>query len=207
MNLNEFILIQHEQLHAPEMSEATSVDSVGNFVVRVLEGLGEADLRTIPAPEMNSLAWIFWHLARTEDVLVNRIIAQQTQVMDDGDWFDRLGVPFRDNGTGMSPEDVATVSSQVNLEAVMDYRNAVGRQSREITRLLSADQFDELTQLAGFEQAVAEGAVRPSAAWLEQSWVGRTTGYMLGKNIITHNALHLGEALAVKSRLGFLIGN
>src|SRR5262245_55885219 len=67
----------------------------------LLDELTETQIRTRPHPGVNTVAWLVWHMARIEDVGVNRFLADRTQVIDDG-WRARLRVARRDVGTGMT---------------------------------------------------------------------------------------------------------
>ena len=86
-------LVQHESVHASEGGGTPS------YFDRVLGGLTEAELRARPAPGDNSVLWLLWHMARTEDASVNLVVASGRQVLDD-DWIRRLGVTWRHIGTG-----------------------------------------------------------------------------------------------------------
>ena len=96
-----------------------------------LDGLTDAQIRLRPGDNLNSLAWLVWHMARCEDVAMNVAIADQPQVLDEG-WTTKLGVDRDDIGTGMTPREVATLSEQIDLDALLSYRHAVGRQTREV---------------------------------------------------------------------------
>jgi len=52
-------------------------------------------------------------------------------VLDDG-WASRLKISRPDFGIGMSMAEVATLSAAVDVAALRDHRDAVGRCTREI---------------------------------------------------------------------------
>jgi hypothetical protein len=60
----------------------------GSFADRVFGGLTDDQMRLRPAKGLNSLAWLLWHMARTEDVVVNVVIGRESQVLDDA-WLER----------------------------------------------------------------------------------------------------------------------
>src|SRR5260370_409174 len=86
--------------------------------------LTERQLRGRPQPGVNSVAWLLWHMARVEDVGVNRFVVDRAQVLDDG-WLGRLGVARRDVGTGMSDAEVDDLSARVHLEPLPGYWDPV----------------------------------------------------------------------------------
>jgi hypothetical protein len=55
-------------------------------------------------------------------------------------------------------------------------------------------------------RAVAAGAFGPNAAWVEKLWTGVTKANRLGAAAITHTAMHLGEAAAIRGLLGAPVG-
>ena len=60
--------------------------------VTVLAGRSEEPLRLTPREGFNSIARLFWHLARCEDVAINAVIRRREQVLDEAGWLDRLAV-------------------------------------------------------------------------------------------------------------------
>ena len=60
----------------------------------MLGGLADYDMRRRPEG-MNSLAWILWHVARAEDVVVDLVVTSGRQIFDDA-WATRfLGATAR----------------------------------------------------------------------------------------------------------------
>src|SRR2546426_12437985 len=61
---------------------------------------------------LNSIAWLVWHVARFEDVAVNRFVGDQPQGLDDptARWPERMRAPWRHWGTFMTPAQVAGLS-------------------------------------------------------------------------------------------------
>ncbi len=119
-----FFLAQHARLHLADMGEERPLAE------RVFGGLTDEQLRLRPAKGSNSLAWLLWHMARTEDAAVNAVVANRRQVFDEG-WAERLKVPRRDIGTGMTEDAVADLTARIDLSVVKAYRSAVGRRTQE----------------------------------------------------------------------------
>jgi len=64
--------------------------------------LTDEQMRVRPREDLNSLAWLMWHIARAEDIFVNVVFAGRPQVFDDG-WTGKLGVTRRDFGSDEQP--------------------------------------------------------------------------------------------------------
>src|SRR5215467_12053426 len=108
---------------------------------RTFGGLTDEQMRVRPREDLNSLAWILWHVARTEDIMLGSVITGRAQVLDEG-WAGKLKVSRRDLGTGMTSADVSEITRQVDVAALRDYRDAVGRRTREIVGAFAAKDWE-----------------------------------------------------------------
>ena len=71
-----------------------------------LKGLTPEQRHMVPHPKANSIAWVVWHVVRTEDGIVRRVIQnRRTPVWTEGGYADKLGLPPVTQGTGMSTEE------------------------------------------------------------------------------------------------------
>jgi hypothetical protein len=154
---------------------------------------------------MNSLAWLLWHTARTEDVNVNLVVTAGHQVFDEA-WGKRLGIGRVDIGTGMTDAEVSDLSRRLDLAAARAYRNAVGKRTREVVAALRVGAWNEIVTPGDVQRATAAGAFGPHAGWVPKFWQGVTRANRLGATAITHNAMHLGEAVAIRGQLGVPVG-
>src|SRR2546425_8953388 len=94
-------------------------------------GVTDEQMRMRPREDLNSLAWLMWHIARAEDIMVNSVLAGRAQLCDDG-WYKRLGSSRRDFGIGMTGAEVTELTRQIDVGALREYRDAVGRRTREV---------------------------------------------------------------------------
>jgi hypothetical protein len=199
MDALAFFLTQHARLHFADVGEERPLAD------RIFGGLTDEQLRLRPGRGFNSLAWLLWHMARTEDVAVNVVVANRRQVFDDG-WEERLKVRRRDIGTGMTDEEVAQLSAGVDIAAVKAYRSAVGRRTREAAAALPAAAWQEIVGPADIERAGAQGAFGSAAGWVAEAWQGQSRATRLGATAIAHNAMHLGEAGTIRGQASLPVG-
>ena len=197
MDASDFCLLQHARLHTPDVATVEG----GSLVEQCLTGLSEAHLRTRPAPGVNSIAWLLWHMARSEDVYVNALLMKRGQVFDKGDWAARLRVPRRDTGAGMASADVTALSEAIDLPTLHAYRSDVGKATRAIVRSLTSSWWIEPVTEIDVERVLAAGAFVSSVVPAVRRFTQRTRGGVLGGLAIVHNAGHLGEAQTVRSLL------
>lgn len=192
MDVHKFFLLRHARAHGPITEE-----QFGN--------LTDAQLRTRPHPAVNSVAWLFWHIARVEDLAINRFVGDCSQVLDDEEWMPRLDVYRRDIGQGMTFDEVDEFAARVNLDALRSYWAAVGRRTGEVVSMLSSDDLDETLDVARVHGVVFdEGAIQSDDGdELQRYWVGMSRGYMLNYLGLTHTFSHFGEMDVIRGLWGY----
>lgn len=200
MDARDLFLDQHSAMH--------SVAVAGNkasAAERAFAGLSDEQMRVRPREDLNSLAWLMWHIARAEDIMVNAVLAGRSQVFDDA-WLRRLGIARRDFGIGMASPEVSELTAQIDLGALREYRDAVGRRTREIVGGFQAPDWEGAVPAAALERAAAEGAFGGRAEMLVKVFTGRPRPALLSGIALFHPAGHLGEAVTVRSAGGFGTG-
>ncbi len=190
MDAIDFFLVRYDQIHGVLKDPA-------------IKQLTVAQMRTRPHPGVNTVAWLLWHMARVEDVGVNRFVADRPQVLENG-WLAKLGVGRRDVGTGMSDAEVDEFSARVDLDALHGYWDAVTRRTPEVVASLRGSDLQAVVPKERVERvALAEGAVAPGAEWLTEFWAGRRTlGWVLAQTPLLHVYGHYFEARVVAGLWG-----
>ena len=192
MNAAEFFLLRYEALH-------------GLMTERLLAKLADAQLRARPHGQ-NSIVWLLWHLARAEDVGVNRFAYDRRQVFDDGGWAGRVGAGRRDLGTGMTSDEVTALSAGVDAGALREYWRAVGDRTVEIVRGEGDRGWDDVVDAARIRRTIREdGDYGPNlnAERVEAFYGGMTRGWAFAHMALTHSFGHFYEASVVRGMLGF----
>jgi hypothetical protein len=127
-------------------SNGVLLDAFGRIrenVEATLEGLDDGSLARRPAGTGNSIAWLIWHLGRVEDAQVASA-AGLDQVWTSQDFAGRFGLPLteRDTGYGHSSHQVDAV--QAAPELLLEYYNAVHRQTLEFVNTLTDQDLDRV---------------------------------------------------------------
>jgi hypothetical protein len=169
----------------------------------ILRDLTDEHLRARPHPSLNSMAWLFWHMTRAEDVGINLVIAQRPQVLDESDWATRLDVSLRDIATGMTDLEVTEFSQQVNIASLLAYRAAVGGQTQAILGDLQPEVLDEKIDSNLIQQIQDAGAYGSNAEWVPQRWLGKPKGFTLMHTVLAHTFFHIGQCEDIRGLLGF----
>ncbi len=196
MDLVAYFLAEHGAVHAREVSGRAFPAQ------RVLDEPTDAQMRVHPGSGLNSLVWLLWHMARTEDAAVNLVVARRDQVLD-ARWIERMNVPWQIIGTGMTEAEVAELSAAADVAAVRAYRAAVGLRTREVVQTLGAAAWDEVVDAEDIRRAAATGAFRDWAEGQPYPWQGWTRAEQLASSAVRHNAAHLGEAVTIRGLGGF----
>jgi hypothetical protein len=196
MDVRQLLLQQHAWVHARAVSGADF--SMEESVTR---DLTDEQLRTRPGPGLNSIAWIFWHLSRLEDVVVNTILRGEPEVLDREGWLDRLGVSTRHVGTSSQDEEVDDFGRLVDVAALRAYRAAVGRETRAWLERVDLAELERVPDLEA-RLAAAPRTLAERAGWLRRFYAGRDGYFFVAFPIVDHGYLHLGEALVTRGQLG-----
>jgi hypothetical protein len=192
----QLFLAQHAAVHAAEISGGES----WSLHDEVLAGLTDEQFRMRLKPGTNSIAWLLWHTTRIEDMTINVLVLEQPQILD-GDWAERLNIPFRDCGASMDEAEVADFSAKVAVRALVDYHAAVGRRTREGVQRLSAEQVKTPVPTSAIQTFVDEGSISAKGHWLFEYYLNRTKGFFLTRTATSHNFIHLNEAGRIRVKL------
>jgi hypothetical protein len=172
---------------------------------RAFGGLSDEQMRVRPREDLNSLAWLMWHIARAEDIMVNALIAGRPQIFDDA-WAKRLGASRRDFGIGMTSGEVTELTRAVDLAALREYRDAVGRRTREVVGAFKDGDWGGEIAAPALQKAAADGAFGARAEQMVKAFTGRPRTAVLSGIALFHPAGHMGEAVTVRSAGGFGTG-
>jgi len=200
MDARDLFLAQHAAVQSVAVG-----GNPASAAERAFAGLSDEQMRVRPREDLNSLAWLLWHIARAEDIMVNVILSGREQVCDDA-WLKRLGVSRRDFGIGMTSAEVTEVTRAVDLPALREYRDAVGRRTREIVGNFKDGDWGGEIAAPALQKAAAQGAFGARAEQMVKVFTGRPRAAALSGIALFHPAGHLGEAVTVRSAGGFGTG-
>jgi hypothetical protein len=95
----------------------------------------------------------------------------------------------------MTEDELTAFSAQIDVAAVRAYRDAVGLKTRDVVLTLGSEVWAE-------PFSPADAARAPE--WFSVL-VGQPRAIELGTSAITHNAIHLGEAVTLRSLAGLAV--
>lgn len=134
-----------------------------------------------PAPGMNHIGFLFWHLVRDEDWILPWISKVEPVWVADG-WAQRWGLTALEQGTGFDPERAAQVN--VSRDELTDYAERVWQRSDELLANLQPEDL---------EKDLPAGPDLPAY----------NTASLLTTGCLNHSWTHLGEIRYIKGLKGW----
>jgi hypothetical protein len=193
----DVFLEQHAMLHTASLVPGYR----WSFQDEVSADLTDEQWRQTPSGRMHSIAWLLWHIARTEDVTINLLLANTDQLFHAEHWFEHLAVPTGDIGTEMSTRDIITLGAQIDIIALRAYRRAVGQRTRELVQQMTARELRQRVEPERIERLKAEGALVPAAHGVAEYWGRHPKSNLLLIPATRHSFTHLNEAGRVRQQL------
>ncbi len=191
------LLRMHGLLHTREVSgqsETTLMDEVW-------DNLSDFALRTMPAAADVTVAWNIWHITRIEDLTCNLLMADGNQVLDEA-WQARLHTAVKDTGNAMTDGEILSFSGEVDLPALRDYRDTVGKRTKEVIAGLKPDDLKRKFAKRQMDRILEEGGVttHPGSVWLLDFWGKKNVAGILLMPITRHQMGHLNDCLKLKEK-------
>jgi hypothetical protein len=106
----------------------------------------------------------------------------------------------------MTSGQVWDLTRQIDLAALREYRDAVGRRTRELVGGFESKDWEGSIEADTMERAAAQGAFGDRRDALVKAFTGRPRAMVLSAIALFHPAGHLGEATTVRSAGGFGTG-
>jgi hypothetical protein len=152
----------------------------GNLLEAVKDLSGD-QLHFRPLGKGNHIAFIFWHVVRTEDSVMNFLLRKQPPLWNSEGWDKKFGMDPRAQGTGMSAEQAAALRI-AGMSDFLRYTENVFKSSEAYLGSLKETELDRVEEF---------------------QYLGkRSFGQVIGGIILNHASGHLGEIWYVKGLQG-----
>lgn len=147
----------------------------------------------------SSVTWLLLHLARHQDLALTTVIRNKPPLFSDH--ADALGLGQVSPATGLGEREQPDVSALVPPEALIAYLDATFDGTRRWLQRLSLMALDVIPDTARRLQTKA--LLDPGELdWLFGMWTGRSVAWFVQWPVLGHGQSHLGEAIAVRNRMG-----
>ncbi len=192
----QMFLKHHAMLHSAKISD----EKLWSFEDEILDDMSEEQVRRIPQNCEHSVAWCIWHNGRIEDITMNILVADGTQVLFQDEWLNRMKITARHSGNAVDQEENIDLSNRIDIQALRAYRLAVGRQTQKIAKQITADELKNKVVPQRLQRVMDEGAIVEAANDIIDYWGKRNIAGLLLMPATRHNIVHLNEALRIKKR-------
>jgi DinB superfamily len=134
-----------------------------------------------PLDKGHHIAFVLWHLVRTEDTVINFLVQKKTPVWNAEGWDKKLGMDPRAQGTGMTEQQAAEVRIN-HLPDFIDYLQSTFTASESWLETLEEADLDKVQDLPVLGK--------------------RSLFDVIGGTTLVHSAEHLGEIWYIKGLQG-----
>lgn len=155
----------------------------------------------MPFQKDATIAWNLWHITRIEDMVVSRLIYHREEIFEQ--WQEKLNTSYRDTGNAMTDEEIVDLSKQLNFDQLMEYRKAVGYQTKEMIRNLKYSDLFVKVRKEDIRRLAVTGSVsqHPDAIWLLDFWSKKDVSGLLLMPILRHPFVHLFDNLKLMEKI------
>lgn len=94
----------------------------------------------------------------------------------------------------MNEKEIELFSNLIDMQALREYRLAVGRKTRSIIKSLKAEDLNQRVESSRLQRIMDEGAVVEEARGLIDYWGKKTFAGLLLMHATRHNLVHLKGA-------------
>jgi uncharacterized damage-inducible protein DinB len=119
-----------------------SLEENQGYIVRAVNGLSADELAWRPKPHSNCIAFLLWHLARVEDLWINRALAGGKEIYETAGWHRKFGTAAQDSGFGYDEAKLAAWPVP-RLDLLQAYAAAVREKTLAFLTTLPAAKLDE----------------------------------------------------------------
>jgi len=185
----ELFLELHARLHLSEISNTEH-----NEVDALIGDLMNNEYAIMPTAKDETIAWVIWHIARIEDLTMAILVAGEEQLFND-EWKQKLNSPITDTGNALCDNEIINLSKSLVLHELLNYRNEVGKRTRQIVKSLLIDAIRRKVSPQGLDKILLEGGVtkQEESIWLLNFWGKKDIAGILLMPPTRHVMLHMND--------------
>lgn len=190
----DLYLSMHRNLHFSD-NDNTLMDQLWKM-------LDIKDFSIMPTVKDVTIAWNIWHITRIEDLTVNILLNNSEQIYNK-EWKRKMNVSVNDTGNAMTDDEIMDLSKSIDIEALKEYRKAVGTQTQSIFSKLKFEDMKRKVESKGIEKILNEGGVteHPDSVWLLDFWGKKNVAGIILMPGTRHQIGHINDCYNLKSSI------
>lgn len=161
------------------------IGQLNSWLDDALKGVTAEQLNWLPEGKSVSIGFNAWHVLRTQDNITNFVFQRKNPVWMEQGYFEKMGLPKVDQGTGMGLEDARALKF-ADPALLLAYSGAVAKDCAAFLQTVPLDTLEEIQM------------IRPLGEM--PRWK------VLRQVVMTHGFMHLGEINGHKGQLGMAFG-
>ena len=114
-----------------------------------LEGLTQEEVSWRPASGCNSIGLILFHLARSEDSILQGLLQKKPLIWESEKWYEKLGLPKEEEGSHYTVDQVNAFKVP-EFKKLLEYFDAVRAKTKEKLRSMTVEALDEKVTFPNF---------------------------------------------------------
>jgi hypothetical protein len=157
--------------------------------------VSDAEWRTRAAPNTNLIGFIYWHVARVQDVFVQTLIRGEPELITREPWARMSGLSAGGNdgvGTGISLAQADAIALATTRDSLQSYSAAVFAMTCDWLETLTDDELDHRPDCRA---KIAAIPAYQTSYWhqIAQAFAAKSIAEILGYYCIGHPYQHLAE--------------
>ena len=190
----DLYLSMHRYLHFSD-NDNTLMDQLWKM-------LDKKDFSIMPTNKDVTIAWNIWHITRIEDLTVNILLNCSEQIYNKK-WQKKMKISVTDTGNAMTDDEIMYLSKNIDIEALKEYRKAVGTQTQLIFSKLQFEDMKRKVESKDIERILNEGGViyHPDSIWLLDFWGRKNVAGIILMPGTRHQIGHINDCYNLKNTI------
>ncbi len=165
-----------------------------SYYDEIINNINQNNFSAMPTSKDVTIAWNLWHITRIEDITTSTFILDEPQTFNN-EWKKKLKSSITDTGNAMTYDEIKDFSAKLDLKALLEYRNSVGKRTKELISIISIkDMKRKFTQLQ-IDRCLTEGCVtqQEDSIWLKDFWGKKTVAGIFLMPVTRHQIVHVND--------------
>lgn len=188
-NTKRLLYELHSIVHSSEVYENSN-----SYYDEIIKNINQNNFSAMPTLKSVTVAWNLWHITRIEDITTSVFILDKPQTFNN-EWKKNLNSSITDTGNAMTYDELKEFSAKLDLKALLEYRNSVGKRTKELIYQTSAKDMKRKFTQSQIDRCLSEGCVteQEDSIWLKDFWGKKTVAGIFLMPVTRHQIVHLND--------------